>query len=181
MSISPNEAQAMLADIDDVVADVKQSRIYRISSGVLVLWGAVVVCGDLLALVAGRWTGVSWIAVDLIGVAATFWMLMRGPKNLAFPWRYVEAVALFAAFGFVWSLAIGGMRPRDLEAFWPTLFMFGYALAGLWFGRLFTIIGCGLTALVVAGYFWAGPYFNLYLALVNGGGLMLCGYAMRRA
>lgn len=181
MSISPNEAKAMLADIDGVVANVKQSRVYRIASGILIMWGALVICGDLLALVAGRWTGYSWIAVDLIGFAAMTWMFTRSPRDFAFPWRYVEALALLVAFGFVWSVALGGMRARELEAFWPTLFLFGYALAGLWFGRLFTIIGCGLAMLVVAGYFWSGPYFNLYLAAVNGGGFILCGYAMRRA
>ena len=181
MSISPNEAQAMLADIDGVVANVKQSRTYKIASRIIILWGAIVISGNLLALVAGRWTGYSWIAVDFLGLVATLWMLIRGPKDFAFSWRYVEATLLFVAFGFVWSLVLGGMRPRELEAFWPTLFLFGYALAGIWFGRLFTIIGCGLAILVVAGYFWSGPYFNLYLAAVNGGGFILCGYAMRRA
>ncbi len=181
MSISPNEAEAMLADVDGVVARVKQSRIYQISSGVIMLWGALVVVGDLLALVAGRWTGVSWIVVDAVGLASTLWMLTRAPQRLAVPRRYVEVVVLFIAFGFIWSMAIGGMRPRELDAFWPTLFLFGYALAGLWFGRLFTFIGCGLTILIVAGYYWAGANYNLYLALVNGGGLTLCGYAMRRA
>ena len=181
MSISPNEAQAMLADVDGVVARVKQSRIYHIASGILILWGLFVIAGDLLALVAGPWTGISWALVDIAGLLATLWMLTRSPGESAFPWRYVGAVALFVAFGFVWAVAIGGMRPRELEAFWPTLFMFGYSLAGLWFGRLFTLIGCALTILVVAGYYWAGPNYNLYLAAVNGGGLILCGYAMRRA
>ncbi len=59
--------------------------------------------------------------------------------------------------------------------------MFVYALAGLWLGRAFTLIGVGLTALVLAGYFWAGEAFDLYLAAVNGGGLILCGLWMRRA
>ena len=76
---------------------------------------------------------------------------------------------------------IGKFGPRELDAFWPTLFEFGYALAGLWFGRAFTIIGVSLAALILAGYFWAGPAFDLYLAAVNGGGLILCGLWMRRA
>jgi hypothetical protein len=59
--------------------------------------------------------------------------------------------------------------------------MFGYALAGIWFGRAFIILGLMVTALTVVGYLWVGPWFNLYMAVVDGGGLMLCGLWMRRA
>ena len=76
--------------------------------------------------------------------------------------------------------AAGEDGPREQDAFWPTLFLFGYALTGLFFGRAFTLIGIGLAALIVAGYEWLGVGYVLYLALVNGGGLMLCGYWMRR-
>jgi hypothetical protein len=60
-------------------------------------------------------------------------------------------------------------------AFWPTLFLFGYALAGLWFGAAFSAIGLGLTALILAGYVWSGAAFSLRLAVVCGGGFILCG------
>jgi len=38
-----------------------------------------------------------------------------------------------------------------------------------------------LTGLILAGYFWSGEWFNLWLAIVNGGGFVLCGLWMRRA
>jgi len=66
-------------------------------------------------------------------------------------------------------------------AFWPTLLLFGYALAGLWFGAAFSAIGLGLTALILMRYVWAGTAFALWLALVTGGGFILCGLWMRRA
>jgi hypothetical protein len=68
-----------------------------------------------------------------------------------------------------------------MDAFWPTLFMLGYTLAGLWFGLAFTALGLVLTALILAGYFWSGEWFSLWLAIFNGGGLILCGVLMRRA
>jgi hypothetical protein len=73
------------------------------------------------------------------------------------------------------------MGPREEMAFWPTLFLFGYALAGLWFGAAFSAIGLGLTALILAGYFWSGEAFILWQAFVSGFGFMLCGLWMRRA
>jgi len=51
----------------------------------------------------------------------------------------------------------------------------------LWFGWAFTAIGLGLTALIVAAYFWSGAAFSLSMAVITGGGFILCGLWMRRA
>ena len=182
MTNSPNEAGAMLADVDAIVARVKQSRIYRRTGAITMLWGAVVVAGNLLGIAAPRWAGWGWLAFDALGAAATFAMLRAGPSGEAkFPLRFLAAFALFFVFGFVWSAVIGRFGPRELDAFWPTLFLFGYALAGLWFGAVFAMLGIGLSALILIGYFWSGEWFALWLALVNGGGFALCGLWMRRA
>ena len=54
-------------------------------------------------------------------------------------------------------------------------------IAGLWFGRAFVAIGLGVTALTLIGYFFvAGAAFLPWMALVNGGGLVLGGLWMRR-
>jgi hypothetical protein len=181
IAISPDEAGEMLAEVETVIARVKQSRVYPTASIIMVFWGVLDLVGNLFALATGRWTGYMWIAFDAFGVLATALMLTRLRRGSSFDWRFIGAAALFFGFGLVWSLVLAGMRARELNAFWPTLFLFGYALAGLRFGRLFTFLGLGLTPLIIVGYFWAGPWYGLYLAAVNGGGLILCGYAMRRA
>jgi hypothetical protein len=88
---------------------------------------------------------------------------------------------MFFGFGLLWSRLLGKFGIRESEAFWPTLFMFGYAIAGLWLGPALVAIGLAITALTVAGYLWIDAWFDLYLALVAGGGLILCGLWMRRA
>jgi hypothetical protein len=182
MTIDSGQAGAMLAEVEAIVARVKQSQIYRLAGIMLVLWGVVVIAGNLISALAPRWSSWAWVVVDLIGVAATFVTLSRSASGAArFPMRFLAAFALFFAFGLAWSEAIGRFGPRQLDAFWPTLFLFGYALAGLWFGAAFCALGIGLAALILAGYFWSGDWFTLYLALVNGGGLILCGALMRRA
>ncbi len=182
MTISPNEAGAMLADVDAIVARVKQSRIYAQAGAILILWGAIVVAGNLFCLAAPRWSAWGWLAADALGAAATFAMLRGRPSpGTRFPLRFLAAFALFVVFGSVWSVLLGRFGPRELDAFWPTLFLFGYALAGLWFGAAFAALGLGLSGLIVAGYFWSGEWFNLWLAIVNGGGFVLCGLWMRRA
>ena len=182
MTMDAEEAGATLAEIDGVVARVMQSRLYRRTGGLLILWGAIVVAADLIGLVWPRGSVWTWAAANALGAAASFAMLRADPEvPRRLPTRFLAAFALFAAFGLLWSVGFGRFGPRELDAFWPTLFLFGYALAGLWFGAAFAGLGLSLSALVLAGYLWSGEWFNLWLAAVNGGGFILCGLWMRRA
>jgi hypothetical protein len=181
MTIDRNEANAMLADIEAIGRRVKQSSIYRRSSLVLIFWGVVIVVGNIVGFFDGRWAVYSWTLLDLLGIGGTMVILTRSQGGTVFHMRIIAAFALLLVFGFIWSTLLGNLGPHELDAFWPTLFLFGYALLGFWLGLTFTVIGVGLTALILAGYYWAGNAFDLYLAVVNGGGLILCGLWMRRA
>jgi len=182
MTMDAAQAGAILAEVDSIVAKVRQSSLYRLTGALLVLWGAIVVAADLVGFVWPRGSVWTWAAANALGAAASFAMLRgaaEAPRSLA--WRFLAAFAVFVAFGLLWSVGFGRFGPRELDAFWPTLFLFGYALAGLWFGAAFVALGLGLSALVLAGYLWSGDWFNLWLAAVNGGGFILCGLWMRRA
>ena len=180
-----SEASAALAEIETMVARVKQSRVYLMSSGILILWGAAIALANLLAFAIPHWTPLIWIGVDALSVLATVVMIRRwrggGLDERRLSLRMLGAFAVVFAFGFAVSLPLGHFGPRELDAFWPLLFLFLYALAGLWFGWVFTALGVGLSALILGGYFWSGVYFDLWLALVNGAGFLACGLWMRRA
>jgi hypothetical protein len=52
----------------------------------------------------------------------------------------------------------------------------------LWFGYAFLALGLGISTLVLIGYvFVTGDGFLVWMAVVNGGGLILSGLWMRRA
>jgi len=183
MTIGPNEAGAMLADVAAVVARVKRSSLYRRTGAILIAWGAIILAGHLFEWLAPQSAIWGWRVADACGVAATLALVLRGGPSDArkIPLRLVGAFALFFVFGFAWSDVIGGFEGRQLAAFWPTLFLFGFGLAGLWLGAAFMTLGVGLSALILAGYFWSGDAFELWLAIVNGGGFVLCGLWMRRS
>jgi hypothetical protein len=182
MTIGADEAAAMLADVETVVARVKQSRVYRNAAFIIILWGAVDLVRDLLIWVGPAWFAPRWFLADAVGVVGTIALLRFGAAPAGrFPLRILAAFALFYAFGWIWSQLLGQFGPREEMAFWPTLFLFGYTLIGLWFGAAFSAIGLGLTALILAGYLWSGEAFILWQAFVTGFGFMLCGLWMRRA
>ncbi len=88
---------------------------------------------------------------------------------------------MLVLYGYGWVVqAIVPMTPRQQGAFWPTVFMLGFALAGLWLGRAFVFLALAVSALAIVGYYWSGAWFGLWMAAVGGGGLLIGGLWLRR-
>ncbi len=179
MTPRADEAAATLADIENIVAKVGQSRICRKAALVIVLWGVVDLVRDALIALWPQGIGPRWF---LVGVAGGIVLLrVRAWPAGRFLLLIVVAFALLYAFAWIWADLIGRFGPREQMAFRPTPFLFGHAPAGLRFDAVFTAIGLGLTARVVAGYVWGGDAFCLSQAAVPGVGFIACGLRMRRA
>ena len=182
MTLSRQQAGAELAAIDAVVRRVKQSFAYWVAGDIAIIWGLVQFVQFGVVAVAPASRSWSWLAIDATGVALTVWMLRRvGLRGAAGPGRALAAFAIFYGFGFLWSGPIGHFGGRELSVFWHTLFLFGYCLAGLWFGVGFLAIGASLTLAILMVYVYAGAAFWGWIALVSGLGYIGCGYWMRRA
>lgn len=183
--IDSKQASEALSDIDAIVRRVRQSQIYDIASRIMILWGAVVVAGNIATYLAPRYGGYIWIFANLTGAVATvvisaLGVFRTGPRS--FDPRLPLAYLLFFAFGYFCTSELGHYTPRQLAVFWPIYFMLFYAIAGMWFGYAFVVIGVAISALTLIGYFYIdGPAFLLWMAFVNGGGLILGGLWMRRS
>jgi hypothetical protein len=122
--------------------------------------------------------------VDAVGVGGLVALRVFNPPHqphgAAINIRILLVFVLFFAFGYVCTSVVGHFGPRQLGAFWPLYFMLFYMLAGLWFGYAFVAIGLGISALTLIGFFYIGEAFPLWMAFVNGGGLILGGLWMRR-
>jgi len=183
MSFGKAEADAELAAIDEVVRRVRQSRIYRVAGDIAMMWGGLQFLQFAVTmLLPGQTRDWSWLFVDALGVALTLAMLRRaGPPNPARLARALAAFALFYGFGALWAYGLFHFGGRELAVFWRTLFLFGYSLAGLWFGFGFLAIGLALTGLIFAVYLFAGAAFWPLVTVVTGCGYIVCGLWMRRA
>jgi cation transport ATPase len=183
-NIDAKEAASALSDIEQIVHRVRQSTIYNLASLMLIWWGALILVGNIATYLWPRNGGYIWIAVNVVGLAGTFAIgayNSRRRNARGFDFRMVAAIVLFFAFGILWSIMLGHFTPRQLGVFWPTYFMMIYTIVGLWVGAAFAAIGLGITALTLIGYFFVGAWFDLWMAVVNGGGLMLGGLWMRRS
>ena len=181
--IDSQQASEALAEINEMTRRVRQSRIYNLASLMLIMWGALVFAGYLGSFLLPRYAGYFWIALNVAGVAGSFAISAFGyPKTgiRAFDVRMLIAFLLFFVFGFLCTSVLGQFTPRQMGAFWPIYFMLLYIIAGLWIGQAFVAIGLGISGLALVGYFFIGDWFDLWMAFVDGGGLMLGGLWMRR-
>jgi hypothetical protein len=182
-TIDRRQAAEALSDIDDIVRRVRQSRLYDLNSRIMVLWGALVFAGNVATWLWPRYGGYIWIVVDIVGIAGLFAISVLNYSRTrvrTFDVRTLVVFVLFFAFGYFCANVLGHFTARQQGTFWPIYFMLFYTIAGLWFGYAFIAIGVGITVLTLIGYYYIGEAFPLWMAFVNGGGLILGGLWMRR-
>jgi hypothetical protein len=183
MTIDSREARAALDDIKDMVARVRQSGIYEIASQIMIAAGVLVGAGNIANFMMPRYGGYIWMGINTLNVliVAGISVMTRARTGVrAFDGRVLAAFLMFFGFGLLCTQVLGHFSGRQQGTFWPIYFMLFYSLAGLWFGRAFLAIGLSITALTLIGYFYIGGWaFLLWMAMVNGGGLILSGLWMR--
>jgi hypothetical protein len=181
--IDHKEASAALSDINQTVQRVRQSRIYDLASQFMVVGGVLVVAGNLATYVAPNYTPIIWPSVNVLTVAISAAVSVfdyRRTHARSFDLRVLVAFVLFYAFGLLCTVVLGHYGAREMGTFWPIYFMLFYSIAGLWFGRAFIAIGLSIAVLTLVGYFFiTGFAFLLWMAVVNGGGLIVSGLWMR--
>lgn len=181
MQISPEEAQESLADIDRVISQTRRAIAGSGSDLVLIIWGIIWMLGYGVSQFRPQWSGLIWMILVWPGAAAS-WLVasrksvIKSPQGqrIGFFW-----LALFA-FAGIWLFILAPFNTSRLGAFFATVPMFGYVVAGLWLGRFWIILGASVTALTLLGLAVAGDYFNLWMAAAGGGSLLVSGIYIRR-
>jgi hypothetical protein len=182
MTIDPNEAAASLDAIATVEQRTRERLIYDGSSSRLMLWGALVAGAYLFTYLWPDQSLFAWIAITIAGFAGSFIILHRDPRRsrrLGILLTYAQVVLL--CYGCVIVILLWPLTGRQLSAFWPTLVMLGFVLAGVFLGRFYIYCGVIATAMTIVGYFRAGEWYPLWMALTYGCMLVAAGLWLRRA
>lgn len=178
-------ASASLRDVARAEQRTVEAIVYGRSGAVLILWGVTTAAAYVATQFYPMSARVVWPLTWCLSFAVTFVLLTRrmrgvGGSASALPWRIISAQAAFVVFGCLTIWILGPLDGRQLDAFWPLLFMLGYVLAGLWVGRFFLWCGMFVGALTITGYWLGGDWFSLWMAVVCGGALILGGLWLRR-
>jgi len=186
MSLTPNEAADALRDIEQTGRRSGQAFGYRISAPYLVIWGVVWIVGYSCTDLAPRYAGLLWTSLILLATAVSLLVGYRvsrraGTGRKGNGWRYGALVAVFWLFLIATYTVFGDTSPREQGAFVPLAIAAIYAGTGLWTGLRYVVLGGIVAALTLIGFFYVHDHFNLWMAAVGGGGLVLAGLWMRSA
>jgi hypothetical protein len=183
MTLSPNEAADTLRDIAAIETRSQRVYGYHRASPFLILWGILWVVGYGLTAVWPQRGNAVWIAILAIGLAATFAIGSRGSAKVDARGIRRAAIAnsrwVFPAIISSTFAVMGPVSGRQIGAFIPLVVAAGYALRGIWAGARFVVAGAVIATLVLGGFFLLPAYFELWMAGVGGGALILAGFWFR--
>jgi hypothetical protein len=182
MSLSSEEAQASLSQVEEAGRRSSQLYFYHRSSPHLIMWGVIWIIGYGGTGLFPSYGWRLWMGLIVIGCVGGI-LLGRCPKpdghtSGPYAWRMG---ALWAIILFFVSATYAIMHPtldRQFCAYPALITGCAYMAVGLWHGLRYLISGIVVVALTLVGYYFIEPIF-FWFAAVGGGAMILTGLWFR--
>ncbi len=180
MTLTPDQAAEALKDIEAARSRTRTALNYREGALHLILWGALIIVGHVLTDFRPAAAQGIWIAVNGLGAAGScaIGYLRRRESGQG---RAAALLIIAVALCYVTESILWQATGRQIGVIWAIHAGAAYMIAGLWLGRAYLILGAGVIALSLIGYFAIDSHFNLWMAAVFGGSVLSGGLWMRRA
>ena len=179
MVMPRDEARETLREIQKIERNSKKFHGYRMASPHLILWGIIWVIGYGGTFLRPQWLQ-AWPLLSLLGIVGSVVIARRMADASRRDWRgFATGITIFAFIAAFFAVT-GPLSTLAISATFPLWVAFLYALFGIWTrSTRLLVTGAVLGALVVIGFFALPRYFQLWMAAVGGGGLILGGIWMR--
>ncbi len=182
MSISREDAQSALSQIDQTTERSRDMRGYRIAGPILMMWGviwAIGYCGMGLAPYA-QW-GRLWLVLDVVGMALSFAIRRQITGTISQGWKQTAATLAAIAFVTITLNLFHASSPRPYLIYPGLVCGFAYIMLGLWRMRRLAWIGAAMFVASFAGIYLFHQGLTYWMAAVGGIGLVLGGLWLRKA
>jgi len=183
MSISPQQANEALLDIERAQRRAFVLRGYELGAPHFLLWGAIWFVGYGFTEAFPAQALPCWIALTAGGTLGGY-LLGRAAADRGIVAddgrRYLAVVGSTVAFMLLTYAILQPRHDTQFAAFPALLVSFLYVLAGIWKGARWAVVGMVVAGLTMAGYELLQQHFNLWMALVGGGALVCTGLWFRR-
>lgn len=176
--LSPAAAAAALKNVESAERRSHALGFSALAGTQLVLWGGLWLVCDTAIQFGPPWAPVVWAPGVLIGSIGSV-ILSRSHGGSLDPRRALSFAVLIA---FV-NLIATGLRitaPADMTFLVSALVACAYIMTGIWRSGRLGVIGVFLLVVTAAGWWFARPWFALWMGVAGGGTLILTGLWMRR-
>lgn len=181
MTISKKQAESALEDLEQV--GIRSVTLYKYTkvSPHLIAWGFVWIAAYGLSDALPSKATLIWLIANFVGVALSI-CIDRGNSRATSQAKGRVGAAIITVLAFM--MATFAILPPDsgkqVSAFIPLVIATTYILLGIWHGRRLVILGALQGTLTLLGFFFLHSHFNLWMASVGGGTLILTGIWLKR-
>ena len=181
ISLNPAQAQAALREIELIASRTRKAIAQGPASAMLILWGCVWAAGFSFTEFFPERAGTAWLVLDLCGIVGSIvvGLLPRRPVTGGGDVRVGIFWMLLFLYAGLWMWMLRPVNGVQIGAYWATVPMFGYVVGGLWLSRFFIFLGALVTVLTILGLTLFHQHFNLWMAVLGGGSLVVAGIYIR--
>jgi len=182
MTLSSEQAEQALRDLETAGRRSGQLYRYQRSAPMLIVWGVIWLIGFGLSDFFPARVNLIWLVLDVVGVSASIYLGRASPSSTGkdSSWRWLASILSILVFYILVQLVLQPVTEQQAAALMALLVALFYVLGGLWIGARLAIAGLVLAALTLVGFFTLSAHFNLWMAVVGGGALILAGLWLRR-
>lgn len=181
MTISKDQAESALRDLEQVGHRSATLYNYTKMSPHLILWGCVWMAAYGLTDALPAKTGLIWLIADSVGAALSIYIARANDRAASKETRrFGSAILAIVAFTLATFAILPPHSGKQVSAFIPMVIAAAYVLLGIWHGRRLVILGALMGVLTLLGFFLLRSHFNLWMAIVGGGALILSGAWLKR-
>jgi hypothetical protein len=177
MNVTPDEAQASLAEVENIVARTRLALASTRCGPMLVVWGIIWMIGYSGTQFFPAKAGLLWAVLDCAGFAATIALVRSSPSrgDSALGRKIGLAWLALCVYSVVWAFILRPFNWQFFGAYPAAVAMFGYVVMGIWFGGFLLSLGLTVTALALAGILFLPDWLNLWMGVTAGGSLVAAG------
>lgn len=192
MSLSRDEAAEALAAIDAAGGRMRSLGYYADLAPCIMAWGLVWMAAHLVAEFRLAPPNLAWLIGMAIAGPITIWSMIRqsrrtaalvrqaGGDPRAIGNRFVLLGSVGMGFYVAIMIVVAPLSGNQTSALISLLVAFAYAMAGIWVGRRFLVIGVAAGVAVLFGYLMVHQHFHLWMGLTAGSALLLGGFWLRK-
>jgi len=186
MNISPHEAEEALAAIQQVSKKTRQSIASSGADSSLIVTGLVWLIGFVCTqFLSGTLLIYLWVGLSLVGLGVATTLGMRRGKRMRSPTAGATAKRIALVWVLLWVYCVSAIAiawPMDGNQI--TLLIVLFVILGWMAMSLLLFLapvwpGLILIAAMLLGYFFVPEWFNLWMGLLGGGGLIALGWYIR--
>jgi len=188
MSISSEQAAQALREVEQTQELSSKLYGYQIAAPYLILWGVIWLVGFSVNDFFPNYINTVWIPLDIIGAAGSIYFGTKrarvshaaSQRKINQGWRWLGSFVVIMAFFVAVQLIMQPTAERQVVSLMALIVSMFYVLRGLWGSARMGWAGVVLAALTVFGFYEVQTHFDLWMAVVGGGAMILAGFWMRR-